>query len=247
MKTLEGKSAMVTGASRGIGRAICLKLASAGADIAGLDVDEEALAETGDMVRREGARFLQLLGDVSSLQQMQDAVERVVAEFGSLDVMVNNAGITRDNLLIRMSEDEWQKVISINLTGVFNGVKCAARVMMKQKRGSIINMASVVGLMGNAGQANYAASKAGVIGLTKAAARELAKRGVRVNAVAPGYIVTRMTEQLGEEAKAALQQQIPLQRLGQPEDVAEAVLFLAGEASGYTTGHVLNVDGGMAM
>jgi len=247
MKTLEGKSAMVTGASRGIGRAICLKLASAGADIAGLDVDEEALAETGDMVRREGARFLQLLGDVSSLQQMQDAVERVVAEFGSLDVMVNNAGITRDNLLIRMSEDEWQKVISINLTGVFNGVKCAARVMMKQKRGSIINMASVVGLMGNAGQANYAASKAGVIGLTKAAARELAKRGVRVNAIAPGYIVTRMTEQLGEEAKAALQQQIPLQRLGQPEDVAEAVLFLAGEASGYTTGHVLNVDGGMAM
>jgi 3-oxoacyl-[acyl-carrier protein] reductase len=247
MKTLEGKSAMVTGASRGIGRAICLKLASAGADIAGLDVDEEALAETGDMVRREGARFLQLLGDVSSLQQMQDAVERVVAEFGALDVMVNNAGITRDNLLIRMSEDEWQKVISINLTGVFNGVKCAARVMMKQKRGSIINMASVVGLMGNAGQTNYAASKAGVIGLTKAAARELAKRGVRVNAVAPGYIVTRMTEQLGEEAKAALQQQIPLQRLGQPEDVAEAVLFLAGEASGYTTGHVLNVDGGMAM
>lgn len=247
MKTLEGRSALVTGASRGIGRTICLKLASAGANIAGLDVDADPLAETGDMVRRQGAQFLDLVSDVSSLQQTQEAVERVVEEFGSLDVMVNNAGITRDNLLIRMSEEDWQQVISINLTGVFNGVKSAARVMMKQKRGSIINMASVVGLMGNAGQANYAASKAGVIGLTKAAARELAKRGVRVNAIAPGYIVTRLTEQLGEETKAALQQQIPLQRLGQPEDVAEAVLFLAGDASGYITGHVLNVDGGMAM
>jgi 3-oxoacyl-[acyl-carrier protein] reductase len=247
MKNLEGKSAMVTGASRGIGRAICLRLATAGADVAGLDVDDKDLAETGELVRAEGVRFLQILGDVSSLQQIQDAVQRVVEEFGSLDVMVNNAGITRDNLMLRMSEDEWQKVMSINLTGVFNGVKSAARVMMKQKRGSIINMASVVGLMGNAGQANYAASKAGVIGLTKAAARELARRGVRVNAIAPGYIVTRMTEQLGEEARASLRQQIPLQRLGQPEDVAEAVLFLAGDASGYVTGHVLNVDGGMAM
>ena len=247
MKTLESRTAMVTGASRGIGRAICLKLAAAGASVAGMDVDPEPLAQTGELVRREGAQFLEMVGDVSSLSQVQDAVGRVVGQFGSLDVMVNNAGITRDNLLVRMTEEEWQQVISINLTGVFNGVKSATRVMLKQKRGSIINVSSVVGLIGNAGQANYAASKAGVIGLTKAAARELAKRGVRVNAVAPGYIVTRMTEQLGEEATVALQQQIPLQRLGQPDDVAEAVLFLAGDASGYITGHVLNVDGGMAM
>ena len=247
MKTLEGRTAMVTGASRGIGRTICLKLAAAGANIAGVDIVPDPLAETGGLVRREGVEFLELVGDVSSLQQVRDAVDRVVREFGSLDVMVNNAGITRDNLLIRMTEEEWQQVISINLTGVFNGVKSAARVMLKQKRGSIINMASVVGIMGNAGQANYAASKAGVIGLTKATARELAKRGVRVNAVAPGYIVTKMTESIGEEARAALQQQIPLQRLGYPEDVADAVLFLAGDSSSYITGHVLNVDGGMAM
>jgi len=247
MKPLDGRSAMVTGASRGIGRAICLRLAAAGARIAGLDVDAQPLGQTAGEVGQLGVQFLELTGDVSSAQQVQEAVDQVVAQFGALDVMVNNAGITRDNLLIRMSDEEWQKVLAINLTGVFNGVKAAARVMLRQKRGSIINMASVVGLMGNPGQANYAASKAGVIGLTKTAARELARKGVRVNAVAPGYIVTRMTEQLSAEAKAALQQQIPLQRLGQPEDVAEAVLFLASDASSYVTGHVLCVDGGLAM
>jgi 3-oxoacyl-[acyl-carrier protein] reductase len=247
MKILEGRSAMVTGASRGIGRAICLKLAAAGANVAGMDIDPQPMLETAGEVRKLGVQCLELGGDVSIFQQMASAVEQTVKEFGALDIMVNNAGITRDNLLIRMSDDDWQKVISINLTGVFNGVKSAARAMLRQKRGSIVNIASVVGIMGNAGQANYSASKAGVIGLTKSAARELAKKGVRVNAVAPGYIVTRMTEQLSEEARTSLQQQIPMQRLGMPEDVADAVLFLASDASAYITGHVLSVDGGMAM
>ena len=247
MKSLEGKTALVTGASRGIGKAICLKLAAAGANIAGMDIDPQPLAETAESVRQEQVQFMELTANVCVLAELEQAVDSVVEQFGSLDIMVNNAGITRDNLMLRMTEEEWQQVISVNLTGVFNGVKAASRVMLKQKHGSIINMASVVGIMGNAGQANYAASKAGVIGLTKAAAREVAKRGVRVNAVAPGYIVTRMTENLADDAKAALQQQIPLRRLGQPEDVAEAVLFLAGDASGYITGQVLSVDGGMAM
>ena len=247
MGMLNGRTAMVTGASRGIGRAICVKLASEGANIAGCDIDVEPLAETGQLVTGAGVKFLALRLDVSDFKQFQEAVDKVVETFGSLDILVNNAGITRDNLLIRMSEEDWQKVISINLTGVFNGVKAAARQMMKQRSGSIINISSVVGIMGNAGQANYAASKAGVIGLTKSAARELAKRGVRVNAVAPGYIVTRMTEQLPEDAKKILIQQIPLERLGQPEDVANGVLFLACDSSSYMTGHVLPADGGMAM
>ena len=238
---------MVTGASRGIGRAICVKLAWAGANVAGMDIEQEPLAQTGELVRREGREFLELAGDVSDPQRMQQAVREAAQQFGSLDVLVNNAGITRDNLLLRMSQQEWQQVISINLTGVFNGVKAAARLMTRQKRGSIINIASVVGLVGNAGQANYAASKAGVIGLTKAAARELVRRAVRVNAVAPGYIVTRMTEALDQEARSALERQIPLQRLGQPQDVADAVLFLASDASCYVTGEVIRVDGGMAM
>ena len=215
--------------------------------MAGMDLDAEPLAETARMARELGVKFLELTCDVSDLRQVQEAVDRAVEQFGSLDVMVNNAGITRDNLLIRMSEEDWQKVISINLTGVFNGVKCAARHMMRQKRGSIINISSVVGLIGNAGQVNYAASKAGVLGVTKAAARELAKRGIRVNAVAPGYIVTRMTEQLSDEAQAALKARIPLQRLGEPEDVADAVLFLASEAASYITGQVICVDGGLVM
>jgi len=238
---------MITGAGQGIGRAVCLKLAGAGAHVAALDIEQESLAQTGELVRGQGVEFLDVLADVSDADQMQGAVQKTVERFGSLDVLVNNAGITRDNLLLRMSQEDWQKVLAINLTGTFNGLKAAARVMMKQRSGSIVNLASVVGLMGNAGQANYAASKAGVIGLTKAAARELARRGVRVNAVAPGYIVTRMTARLGEEARAALQEQIPLRRLGQPDDVAEAVLFLASDASRYVTGEILRVDGGMAM
>jgi len=247
MGVLDGQTAMVTGASRGIGRAICLALAGAGANVAGLDVDLDPLCETGELVAQLGVKFLPAKVDVTNAEQILEAVKTTVEKFGSLDIMVNNAGITRDNLLIRMSEDDWNKVIAINLTGVFNGVKAAARVMMKQRSGSIINIASVVGIIGNAGQVNYGASKAGVIGLTKSAAREVARRGVRVNAVAPGYIKTRMTKELSEEARTALMAQIPLQRLGEAEDVAQAVLFLASQASGYLTGQVISVDGGMAM
>jgi 3-oxoacyl-[acyl-carrier protein] reductase len=210
-------------------------------------VDAEPLAETGKLIEEKGVQFLPMQADVTKGEDMQKAVDACVAKFGSMDVMVNNAGITRDNLLIRMTQEDWDKVIAINLTGVFNGVKAAARVMMKQRRGSIVNISSVVGLLGNPGQTNYSASKAGVLGITKSAARELAKRGVRVNAVAPGYIVTRMTEKLSDEARAALTAQIPLERLGQPEDVADAVLFLASDSSSYITGQVISVDGGMAM
>ncbi len=247
MKPLEGKTALVTGASRGIGRAICLKLAEAGANIAGLDVIPEALEETGALVREKGVKFLGLQADVSQLAQMQEAVGKVTEAFGALDILVNNAGITRDNLLARMEEKDWNLVLSINLTGVFNGVKAASRPMVKQRSGRIVNIASVVGIIGNAGQANYSASKAGVIGLTKSAARELASRNINVNAVAPGFIVTPMTDKLTEEARKALLGQIPVGRFGQPEEVANAVFFLVGPDSAYVTGHVLNVDGGMAM
>ena len=247
MPCLDGRTALITGASRGIGRAIAVRLAEAGADIAGLDIDADPLQETAQLIEEHGRKFLAIQADVTHLSQMQDAVKRTVDELGSLDVLVNNAGITRDNLLIRMSEEDWNSVISINLTGVFNGVKAAARRMMRQRTGSIINISSVVGLLGNPGQVNYSASKAGVLGITKSTAREVAKRGVRVNAVAPGYIQTRMTEELGEEARQALMDNIPLQRLGEPEDVADAVLFLASDASSYLTGQVISVDGGMAM
>jgi len=247
MKPLEGKMALVTGASRGIGRAICLKLAEAGANLAGLDVIADALEETGALVREKGVKYLALQADVTQISQVQEAVAKVTEAFGALDILVNNAGITRDNLLVRMDEKDWNLVLSINLTGVFNGIKAASRPMVKQRSGRIINIASVVGIIGNAGQANYSASKAGVIGLTKSAARELASRNINVNAVAPGFISTAMTDKLSEEARKASLTQIPVGRFGQPEDVAGAVLFLAGPDSAYVTGHVILVDGGMAM
>lgn len=247
MGLLDGKCAVVTGASRGIGHAVCITLAQNGADIVGLDIDFEALGDTKEAVEAEGKRFLALKADVSCLEEFQEAIKKASSEFNSIDILVNNAGITRDNLLIRMSSEDWQKVIDINLTGVFNGVKAVSRAMMKQRSGSIINISSVVGLLGNPGQINYSASKAGVLGITKSAAREMAKRGVRVNAIAPGYISTRMTDELSEEARKALMDNIPIARLGEPEDVANAVFFLAGHLSGYMTGQVLSVDGGMAM
>ncbi|MHC4479723.1 MAG: 3-oxoacyl-[acyl-carrier-protein] reductase [Planctomycetota bacterium] len=247
MKPLEGRTAVVTGASRGIGRAICLKLAESGARLAGIDVAEELLEETGSLATEKGVEFLGLQADVADYERMQGAIGQVVESFGSVDVLVNNAGITRDSLLIRMSEEDWRLVLEINLTGVFNGIKAVARPMMKQRGGRIINIASVVGITGNAGQANYSASKAGVIGLTKTAARELAPRNINVNAVAPGFIQTPMTEKLSETASQAALGQIPLGRFGQPQDVADAVLFLAGPRSAYVTGQVIVVDGGMAM
>jgi 3-oxoacyl-[acyl-carrier protein] reductase len=192
-------------------------------------------------------QFLALQADVSQFPQVQEAVGKVTGAFGALDILVNNAGITRDNLLVRMDEKDWNLVLAINLTGVFHGIKAATRPMVKQRSGRIINIASVVGIVGNAGQANYSASKAGVIGLTKSAARELASRNINVNAVAPGFIVTPMTDKLSEEARKASLAQIPVGRFGQPEDVAGAVLFLAGPDAAYVTGHVILVDGGMAM
>jgi len=247
MKPLEGKAAVVTGASRGIGRAICLRLAEAGADVAGLDIVMDSLEETGRLVGQKGVRFKALQADVSQFDQFQAAVNAAAEAFGSVDVLVNNAGITRDNLLVRMTPEDWASVIAINLTGVFNGIKAAARVMSKQRSGRIINIASTVGITGNVGQANYSASKAGVIGLTKTAARELARRNVTVNAVAPGFIVTPMTDKLTEEARQASLSQIPLGRFGQPEDVAGVVFFLAGPDAAYLTGKVIPVDGGMVM
>ncbi len=247
MKALEGKTAIVTGASRGIGRAISLRLAAQGANVAGLDVVMDALKETGELVRAEGVEFLALEADVSQFDALGDAVAEVTEAFESVDVLVNNAGITRDGLLIRMGDEDWDKVLAINLKGVFNGIKAVARTMSRQRSGRIVNIASVVGLVGNAGQANYSASKAGVIGLTKTAARELASRDVTVNAVAPGFIETPMTDKLSEAAREASLAQIPLGRFGQAEDVAGAVLFLSGPDAGYITGQVIVVDGGMAM
>jgi len=247
MKPLEGKTAVVTGAARGIGRAISVKLAEAGANVAGLDIAVDTMAETAELVEAQGVQFLGLEANVTKFEDLQGAFAAVIERFGSLDILVNNAGITRDNLLIRMDEADWQAVLDINLTGVFNGIKAAARQMMKQRSGRIINIASIVGMIGNAGQANYSASKAGVIGLTKTAAREFATRNINVNAVAPGFIVTAMTDKLSDQAKEALHAQIPVGRLGTPEDVAGAVLFLAGPDSAYVTGQVLRVDGGMVM
>ena len=247
MKNLEGKTALVTGASRGIGRAICVRLAQEGANVVGVDIDLDVMDETAEKVRAEGVEFLAVQGNVVHLEEMKDAVSQAMDEFGSLDVMVNNAGITRDNLLIRMKEADWDAVIDINLKGVFNCIQAAARPMMKQRAGRIINIASVVGIIGNAGQANYSASKGGVIALTKTSARELAARGVAVNAVAPGFIETPMTEKLSDEAREASLEQIPFRRYGKAEDVAAVVSFLAGPDASYMTGQVLCVDGGMVM
>ncbi|MGD2173851.1 MAG: 3-oxoacyl-[acyl-carrier-protein] reductase [Candidatus Brocadiaceae bacterium] len=247
MSSLNGKNALVTGASQGIGRAISLRLAQDGASVAGLDVQEEALQETAALVEEAGVRFVPLKADVTDFDQLGEAASTAADALGSLDILVNNAGITRDNLLIRMSDEDWDKVLAVNLKGVFNGIKAVARTMMRQRAGRIVNIASVVGVVGNAGQANYSASKGGVIALTKSAARELASRNINVNAVAPGFIVTAMTDGLSEDATQAAMANIPFGRFGQPEDVAAAVAFLAGPDSEYITGQVIRVDGGMVM
>lgn len=245
---LTGKVALVTGASRGIGRAIALTLAEAGTDVAvNYAGSEAAAAEVVSLIEAKGRKAIKLKADVSSVQEVEDMFKQVLETFGKLDILVNNAGITRDNLIMRMKEDEFDQVIATNLKGVFNCVKAATRPMMKQRSGRIINISSVVGVLGNPGQVNYVAAKAGVIGMTKATAKELASRGITVNAVAPGFIETDMTDKLPEDVRSQLLQQIPLAKLGQPEDIAKAVRFLASDDASYMTGQTIHVDGGMYM
>ena len=247
MNELVNQVAVVTGAGRGIGHAIALKLAAAGADIACVDLKLEFCAETVQKAQALGRRAWSFAANVAEAASVEAAAGQILAAAGKVDILVNNAGITKDGLLMRMSEADWDAVLDINLKGTFLFTKAFSRSFLKQRAGRIINIASVVGLIGNAGQCNYGASKAGVIGFTKSAARELASRGITVNAIAPGFIETAMTAKLGPEAREALKKQIPLGSLGQPEDIASAVLFLASPAARYVTGQVLAVDGGMAM
>ncbi|MBN1918804.1 MAG: 3-oxoacyl-[acyl-carrier-protein] reductase [Verrucomicrobia bacterium] len=247
MGLLDGKVAMVTGAAQGIGAAVAERLTSEGAALAALDINLQKAQETAERVRQAGGQAEAYQVDVSNTEAVKNVVAQVVSRFGRVDVLVNNAGVTRDGLLITMSEQDWDLVIAVNLKSIFNFTKAVSRQMMKQKSGAIINVSSVVGLMGNAGQINYAASKAGVIGATKSSAKELAARSIRVNAVAPGYIQTAMTDKLSEKARQALIDYIPAKQLGDPADVANAVLFLASDLSSYITGEVIRVDGGMAM
>ncbi len=243
---LSGKAALVTGGARGIGRAIVEKLMDHGCKVMIADVLDDAGAQTvSELTGRGGVAFVHC--DVTSSTEAQAAIEKTVASFGSLDILVNNAGITKDTLLIKMAEADWDRVLNINLKGAFLMTQAAAKVMIKARTGRIVNISSVVGLMGNFGQANYSASKAGLVGLTKSAAKELAGRNVTVNAVAPGYIQTEMTEHLPDAAKQAFLTNIPLKRAGLPEDVANAVLFLAADESAYITGQVLPVCGGLLM
>lgn len=242
---LSGQVALVTGAARGIGRAIAETLAGAGAKIACIDVNAQTLAETVTAIQSAGGEAEAFPCDVTDSKRVGEVVEEVVAKWGTLNILVNNAGITRDNMFLRMRDDQWDQVIAINLRGTFLFTRAAAKPMLKAKRGRIVNIASVSGLMGNPGQANYSASKAGVIGLTRTIAREIASRGITVNAVAPGFIQTDMTAALGEEIIAQVKKEIPLGRMGCPQDVADAVLYLASDAAGFITGQVLTVDGGL--
>jgi len=244
---LTGKVALVTGAAQGIGRGIALLLARNGADIVVSDINLEKAEETAKEIRAIGPKATAVKVDVSNLSDVERMVEAIIEKLAKIDILVNNAGITRDKLILRMTEEDWDAVLGVNLKGTFNCTKTVIRHMAKQRSGKIVNIASVVGEMGNAGQANYSASKAGVIGLTKTIAREYAQRGINVNAIAPGYIETPMTDALPEKAKEELKRLIPMERLGKPEDVAEAVLFLVCEESSYITGQVLNVNGGIYM
>lgn len=246
MKLLEGKVAIITGAARGIGKAIALKFASEGADIAFTDliIDENAL-NTQKEIASFGVKVKGYASNAANFEETHAVVEEILKEFGHIDILVNNAGITKDGLIIRMSEAQWDAVINVNLKSAFNFIHACAPIMMKQKAGCIVNMSSVVGVSGNAGQANYSASKAGLIGLTKSVAKELGSRGIRANAVAPGFIETEMTHALSDEQRAKWVENIPLRRGGTPEEVAKVTLFLASNLSSYVNGQVINVCGGM--
>ncbi len=248
MKLLEGKTALITGAARGIGRSIALKFASQGAHIAFSDLQlDEATQKLEDEISVIGVKVKAYASDASSFSDSEILVNRVIEDFGTIDILVNNAGITRDNLLMRMSETDWDLLMKVNLKSVFNLTKAVQKIMLKNRFGSIINMSSVVGVKGNAGQANYSASKAGIIGFTKSIAQELGSRNIRCNAVAPGFIETEMTAKLSEEVKKDWAEKIPLRRAGLPDDVANACLFLASDLSSYITGQVIHVCGGMVM
>ena len=244
---VEGKIAVVTGAAQGIGKAIALCLAREGADVIISDIDKEKAQEVASEVESLGRRSLPVTVDVTDDEEIGKAVTKSLDKFNRMDILVNNAGMTSDALIVRMKHSEWGDVINTNLTGAFNWMKACVKPMMKQRSGRIVNISSVIGLVGNAGQANYAASKAGILGLTKSAAKELAPWHINVNAVAPGFIATRMTEKLPEQVKKKMLSNIPAGRWGEPEEVARAVLFLVSEMSSYITGQVINVDGGMVM
>jgi len=246
MKLLEGKTALITGAARGIGRSIALRLAGEGADIAFTDLAYDDAAKAVEKeITDKGVKAKAYASDASKLDQTQEVVEQIIAEFGKIDILVNNAGITNDTLLMRMTEKQWDAVITINLKSVFNFTKCVQMYMLKQRSGSIINMSSVVGVSGNAGQSNYSASKAGIIGFTKSIAREVGSRNIRCNAIAPGFILTEMTDKIPEDLRKEWISQIPLKRGGTPDDVANVTLFLASDISSYVTGQVISVCGGM--
>ena len=244
---LADHTAIVTGGARGIGREIALLFAQEGADVALFDVNPQSLSQTVQELRALGRRAEGFVVDVTDGKQVDDGVAKVLDKLGKIDILINNAGITEDGLLIRMDDAQWDRVLDINLKGTFLCTRAVAKHMLKQRRGRIVSIASIVGLIGNPGQANYAASKAGIIGLTKAVAKELASRGITANAIAPGFIKTEMTEALPEPAKQRLMEAIPMGSLGEPRDVAQAALFLVSEAARYITGHVLVVDGGLAM
>ncbi len=244
---LKGKVAIVTGGAQGIGKTIATQLAQEGANVVIADVVEKVAKATAQEISQKGSEAISIGADVSILSSVEEMVKKTLDKFGRIDILVNNAGITRDALVMRMKEEDWDLVLNINLKGAFNCIKVVSPVMMKQKAGKIVNIASIVGIIGNAGQANYSASKGGLIALTKTCARELAGRRINVNAVAPGFIQTSMTERLSAQVKEKLSSQIPWGELGKPEDVASAVLFLVSEKASYITGEVIKVDGGMAM